>query len=305
MVRLRREIEGIRVDLSIPMPAYATDNTASTMVLPGFDRLLGAIDGARVLVAGAPRAQLAMALAEAGRQVTITDLGADRVRQLHKRLSPPVSSRVNLVEKPYAETSFSASSFDVAIYSDLLHRYPQAQWLIHKLQRELKVDGVLYARLFVRGDMARLPDFDQRVTAQVPTPSQQTAALAGHGLAIAIEATATGRLAGLMLSAKGRDAVERGAHLPSVSFAGDALEQLDAVASRLRIEALHVGHGIRCRLANLLFGAHTPVRRAITRCAEGLPDTADAEDLSRPSARVVGVVARKALADLGKRRRLR
>ncbi len=305
MVRLRREIEGIRVDLSIPMPAYALSDTASAMVLPGFDRLLHEVEGTRVLVAGAPRTELAIALAEAGRQVTITDLGSDRVKRLHANLSPTLSSRINLVEKPYAETSFSASSFDVAIYHDLLHRYPQAEWLIHKLQRELKVDGRLYARLYVRGDLAKLSRSDVQVMPHQAEPAQQAAALAAHGLAIAMEAAATGRWAAVMLNAKGRDAVQRGAHLPSESFAGDAAEQLNAVASRLRIEGLEVGQSLRCRLASLLFGAHPPLQRAVERCARGLAETADEEDLDRKKPRVVGVVARKALADLGKRRRLR
>jgi len=305
MVRLRREIEGIHVDLAIPMPAYATGDTASALVLPSFDRLLRQIEGTRVLVAGAPRTALAVALAEAGKQVTITDLGADRVRSLHASLSPSVSGRLNLVEKSYADTTFSASSFDVAIFQDLLHRYPQAEWLIHKLQRELKVDGLLYARLFAQGDLSVLADHQDHIKPQRLDAAQQAAVLAGHGLAIATEAVAAGPLGYLTLDGAGRDAVQRGAHLPRVSFAGDVADQVPAVASRLRIESLELGHGIRCRLGNLLFGARAPLQQAILGCADALPDNAGQEDLGRHHPRVIGVVARKSLADLGKRRRYR
>jgi len=305
MVRLRREIEGIVVDQSIPLPAYALGEIASSLVLPEFDRLLQGVEGARILVAGAPRTDLAIALADAGRQVTITDLETDTIRGLHGRLPPAVLGRINLVDKPYSETTFSASAFDAAIYHDLLHRHPQPEWLIHKVQRELKVDGMLYARLFVRGSLSSNERWQAHIEAVPTDAAQQTAALAGHGLAIAVEAAATGRLSHLALNADGRDAIDRGAHLPRQSFAGLGDEQLGAVASRLRIEKIHVGHGIRRRLASLLYGARSPLQRALIGCCEGLPETADQEDLGRSDPRVVGVVARKALADLGRRRRRR
>lgn len=303
MVRLRREIEGIVVDRAIPSPAYTQSRSASDMVLPGFDAVLAAVSGPRILIAGAPRLALATALAEAGHQVTVTDLLPDQLSRLHGRLTPAAAGRMNLVDNRYSESSFSASSFDSAIYSDLLHCHPKAEWLIHKLHRELKVEGRLYIRLYAQGAPAAL-----KLPLGHPGPpplsaAEQSAALAGQTLAMAVEGLAARRLAAVVLDASGREAVDRGAHLPARAFAGDVVEQLEAVGSRLRVETVQLGHSIRCRLANLSWGARGPVRVAITRCAKGLPALADKEDLSRESPRVIGVVARKALADLGKRRR--
>ena len=304
MVRLRREIEGIVVDRAIPSPAYTQSELASALVLPGFDAVLKDVEGPRILIAGAPRLELAMTLAEAGRQVTITDLLPEQLARLHQRLSPAAAGRMNLVDKRYSESSFSASSFDCAIYGDLLHCHPKSEWLIHKLQRELKVEGRLYIRIYGQGPVDGLP-----LPAEHPAPrplsaAEQAATLAGHGLAMAMESLATRQLSPLVLDAYGREAVERGAHLPNRPFAGELSEQLAAVASRLRVESLHMGHSIRCRLANLLWGALPPWRATIARCAAGLPCNAGKEDLGRHQPRVIGVVARKALADLGKRRRL-
>lgn len=305
MVRLRREIDGIVLDRSIPSPAYTHSELASALVLPGFDALLAAVEGPRILVAGAPRLALAMALAEAGHQVTLTDLGPNLLSQLHRRMSPAVSGRMNLVDKRYSDASFSASSFDCAIYSDLLHCYPRPEWLIHKLQRELKVDGQLFARLYVQGAVKGLAEGTAGASVASLSAPEQATVLAGHGLAMALEAVATRRLAPMVLDAGGRDAIDRGAHLPREAFAGEASTQLEAVASRLRVEQIDIGHSIRCRLANLVYGARLPWRRALQVCADGLPARAGHEDLSRRHPRVIGVVARKALADLGRRRRLR
>lgn len=297
MVRLKREIDGIRIDRSVPEPAYTLHPRGPSAVLPGFARNIAELEGKRILVAGTPQLDLAIALAEAGHQVTLTDLLPRDVPDIHARLSQAALGRMNLVDRSYGETTFAPSAFDEVVLLDSLHAYPAAQWLVHKLHRELKIDGKLHARLFVRG---ALPQAALQGAPAVVTRAQEPAL--GVGLAIAMAAEALGRrTAGAVVHSRvGREAIDRGAHLPRRSFAGEASAQLEAIASRLRVEEIQIGHSLRCRLAEQLFGLR-PAVRALTLSVLGrLPELADAEDRQRELPRVISVVARKSLADMGR-----
>ena len=290
MVRLRREIEGIGIDHGVPWPTYCLDNDASEQVLPAMDQWLDGEIGLRVLMAGTPRPELAIRLCEAGHQVTVTDLTPVQVQSLHADLNSAVLGRINLVAKSYGTSSFSASSFDAVLFNDLLHVHEKPKWLVNKMYRELKYDGVLLARLYADGEIE---------TAEEGRADREVAAWTGHAIHL-LERLGHGLPSWLVLNAPGRDAVDRGAHLSKHAHTISGQLQLAAITAHLQLEEVLYGHSMRCRTAALLFGLRSWLRTMVLSLLKTLPELADHRDSAQRGARVIAIRARKAL---GKPRR--
>ncbi len=293
MVRLRREIEGLDIDHGIPWPTHCLDSDASEQVLPSMEQWLAGDIGPRVLMAGAPRPELAIALCEAGHQVTVTDLSPAQVKALHADLSAGVSGRINLVAKSYGTSSFSASSFDTVLFSDLLHVHEQPKWLVNKMYRELKFDGLLMARLYADGEIVTTPS--------TSTKQEQSHSRAGSSTRLLVnllERLGLGMASWLVLNADGRDAVDRGAHLSPLARTLSSDVQLAAITERLRVEEMLYGHSLRCRAASMVFGLRSWLRTLVLSLLRTIPEFANPNDAAGQGTRVIAVRARKALGKL-------
>ena len=297
MVRLRREIEGIHLDRSVPPPPWATSNLTDRLVCPTWPDAVRALDGSRLLFCGIPDEALALERAAAGHWVTICDLVAADVRRISVSLTPDVASRVQLVAKPYGSATFSPSSFDAIVLSDQLHAYDAPAWVLQKVKRELKVDGVLLARLHVAGELGDLPDGVAVPVGDPPAPWQTRAiARMTRLLAKLVRSPA----APLWLDPVGLDAVQRCALWSETSAAMSLCGQLDAIASRLHVEEIHIGSTLRAATVLWAAGAQPPAAALALRVAERLPALADETDRTRHGARAVWVRARRALMTGGK-----
>lgn len=309
MVRLKREIEGVRQHHGVPLPSYALDPQASAQVLPGLDEWLRTREPAepgvepralRVLLAGVPRLDLAMDLARDGHWVTVCDLDSEQIAELHSGLDAKVAARLTLVDRVYGEASFAPSSFDLILLADALHTYREPQWLVHKAQRELKPDALLALRLLVQGPLHDLPPsslFPHGKT-RPPSPAsggQVLAERAGEKALFEVERWLRSPAGLLLAGPMARDAIERGAHLQTERFAPQAEAMVQAVASVLQIEELRVGHTLRLRLADALYGLHQPLRVPLLKALRAVPEEANDVDRMRKTPRVLGIVARRAL----------
>lgn len=290
MVRLRRELEGIRRRFEVPVPSYALDPAASAALLPGLAAWLRSREPGRLLMAGAPQADLARELAAAGHWVTVCDLTAEQVAELHRTLTPREAERLTLVDKGYGEASFGASSFDHIWLADSAHQYAEPRWLFQKAARELKPDAWLAARLLVQGQVEGLATAD-------------AASSAGHAWAVRLAQATLARLgatlhtplAPVLAGSSAVEAADRGAHLRASAFAAEASTGLDELAQSLRIEQVLVGHTLRLALADLAWGLHAPSHRLALAALQRVPELATAADLRSTAPRVVGVLARRAL----------
>ncbi len=292
MVRLRREIEGVRRHPGVPVPAYALTTAGAIGVLPWLDSWLVQQESGRVLFAGVPREDLARTLARAGHWVTVCDLAEGEATALQARLTPAEAGRLTLVERDYGEAAFGPSSFDLIVLADALHRYREPRWLIHKAHRELKIDGHLALRALVQG----------------PVPSVPCAVPPSRPLAIEVKLAQlldrvgkrlTGRLGVALLGAQARDAIERGAHLHTTRFAQPVEDVLADVQSLLAVEQVAIGHAQRLRLAEWGWDARPPLDRAWPIWLNRLPALATQSDVLRRDPRVIAVIARKKLGYTG------
>ncbi len=297
MVQLRRELEGIRRDRAVPTPGYAADADASAIVLPALDREGLALAGDRLLFAGEARIDLALQLAEAGHWVSVTDLSAERLVDVHAQASPQASGRLTLVDKPYGDAAFGPSSFDTIFFYDAAHGFDRPGWVMRKIERELKFDGHLVARLLVAGALEPSTTADQPLP-DAPAWWMPPGSMVRTGLD-QLESSCTSRLAPLLIDASGRDAIDRGAHMQAARFAGRIADLDEAFDRQLTAERWLVGHSLRLRICDLLYGARSNFRRGLRRALEGVPELADAEDRRRDDPRVVGLIARKALGGKG------
>lgn len=276
MVRLRREIDGVRRNAAVPEPSHAADPLATAWVLPALDRQLTACSEARVLLAGSERRDLALALAKAGNWVTVADLDAQAAQRWHGGLQPELAARLTLVARPYGEVTFAPASFDRVALFDTLGRYRQPSWVLHKAGRELKPEALLFVR-------------ERALASGRSQPADPLQRAVGHGLR-GLRWAARTALAGALFNPSALEALDRGAHLTTSDVPTiDAIR--DLVAATLPVDAVLTGHPQRLAAAELAFGASDPVREALALCARRLPETHDG------SAGVValGVVARRAL----------
>lgn len=302
MVRLKREIEGVRQHHGVPPPSYALDPLASAELLPGLDEWLRTREPAqpgqpthalRVLLAGVPRLDLAIDLARDGHWVTVSDLDSEQIAGLHAGLDAKVASRLTLVDRVYGEASFAPSSFDLILLADALHAYREPQWLVHKAQRELKPDALLAVRALVQGPLPTLP---QGTRAPMPaTGAQALAERVAERLLRRTGGILRSPLGAVLAEPRAREALDRGAHLQADRFAPPAEAVLQAVAAVLKVEDVRVGHTLRLALADALFGVRHPWRQALLRALRAVPEEANDLDRLRTGPRVLGLVARRAL----------
>ncbi len=322
MVRLRREIEGIRPSRATPPPPWVDDAAVTAALTPAFDDEIVAADGRRFLIAGVPRLDLALRLCAGDRFVTVCDLTPAAAARAHATLPAEALGRLQFVSKPYGDAAFAPSSFDIVAYFETLHLWAEPEWVAHKLGRELKVDGRLFARLWVSGEVPAAEAFGSgdlgafgrpggvfgaSTAATSPAPTTQTTP-APHWRAPLLRLV--GRLpnvrrpeAAALLDAAGRDAVDRGALRLALTPRLDAAAQLGAIASRLQVEAIAAAPAGLGELATLAAHGRGPwqalASRAIAPLAAELAEV-KAGDASLPSAsegRIVTVVARRALGD--------
>jgi SAM-dependent methyltransferase len=285
MVRLRREIEGVRADRAVPPPGYSLDLIGRDAVLPAFAERVRALEPGRTLLAGTQWPELAAELARAGHWVTLADVAEFEVATLHARLTPDVAARLTIQAKPYGDAAFSPSSFDYVVLADALHRYQEPVWLLKKAARELKPDGVLVLRALVHG---AVPDGPAGV-------GKSRGRIAANVLA-AVERGARSAAAPWLVDAAAREALDRGAHLQSDRFAQPLAEVLAAVAgAQLAQDSLLAGHTQRLRVADLLYGSRGLARHLLRALAARLPTEADTVDRAAETSRAVLVVARRAL----------
>lgn len=280
MVRLRREIEGVRRNSAVPEPSYALDRRGTTWALPQLDRLLSDCSDSRVLLAGSLRRDLAQALAGRGNWVTVADLDDDRMAQWHAQLPADIAGRLTLVARPYGEMAFAPASFDRIALFDTLTRYRQPQWVLHKAQRELKPEALLFVREVVAAPMA-MPH---------QLPSTRTRALAAT-LAV-VERLAHSAAATLVFDERALEAIDRGAHLHHRPLPLDQPQLLALIAEVLTVDRTIVGHPLRLQAAQLAFGARAQVAEFLSHIGRQLPQ-ADTSEV--PGPRAVAVVARRAL----------
>lgn len=292
MVRLKREIEGVRRHPGVPVPAYALTLGGSTGVLPWLDTWLVQQEPGRVLFAGAPRVELARSLARAGHWVTVCDLAEGEATALQARLTPAEAGRLTLIERDYGEAAFGPSSFDLVVLSDALHRYREPRWLIHKAHRELKIDGRLALRALVQGHITPV------ASCLPPVPPLAMEVRLAHVLDN-LASRLPGRLGLALLGAHAREAIERGAHLHTARFAQPADDVIADVQALLAIEQVAIGHSQRLRLAEWSWDARAPFDLALPIWLGRLPSLATQSDLGRSDPRVVAVIARKKLGYRG------
>lgn len=285
----------MRADRTQPPPPWADDERATSALTPSWDRALLDVDANRVLIAGLPRLDLAIALAAAGRFVTICDLDPDQVSAAHARLDAEVAGRIQLVPKSYGDAAFAPSSFELVVYCDTLHRWEEPQWVAHKLARELKVDSVLHARLWVHGALD---------VGETPIVSDDTVGSWRSAVKAPLQAGIRAALPGLsapaaawLLDAAGRDAVDRGAWQRAWQPRLDASAQIEAIDSRLRIESIGLIAADRPAWAAIAAHGRGPLKdHALTHLATSL-ELAPAALRSARDARIVTLVARRALGD--------
>lgn len=290
MVRLRREIEGVRPLRGVPLPPYALVPEASAQVLPLLDAWLAAQEPGRVLLAGAPRIDLAVTLAQADHWVTVADLDEATVAEVHAGLAPKVAGRLTLVARDYGQASFAPASFDLVVMSDTLHTYQEPGWLLHKAQREVKPDGLVAVRALVKGDAATRAELQVRPAPLGLVPD----ALLERAL-VALEALAKTPAGVALLTPAALDAIERGALLQAERFAQEAAWLIDLVGTHLTVEEAFVGHTLRLRACDDLFGARPMVRQGLLQLLAQLPAAATTGDRHKTEPRVLGLVARRSL----------
>lgn len=293
MVRLKREIEGAQRHPGVPVPGYALTRKGSALVLPWLDTWLVQQEPGRVLLAGVPRMALARQLAQLGHWVTVSDLAAGEAVAVQAELTPTEAGRLTLVERDYGEVAFGPSSFDLIVLFDALQRYREPHWLVHKAQRELKVDGRLVIRALVRGNV---PDHPKRLPLAQPSPAEaglsRLMTRAESRLHGPVGRVGLGRL---LLGPRAMEALDRGAHLQGARFAQEAADVLADVISLLDVEQLAVGHSRRMQLAEWCWDARALARRVLPIWADRLPALATEADLRLSDSRALGIVARKRL----------
>jgi SAM-dependent methyltransferase len=234
-----------------------------------------------------------MDLARDGHWVTVSDLDAERIASLHAGLDAKVAGRLTLVDRPYGEASFAPSSFDLVLLADALHTYREPQWLVHKALRELKPDALLALRVLVQGPLPQMP---AGTRAAVPASGAQALAeRAGEQVLRHVESLLRSPAGALLAGPVAREALDRGAHLHTDRFAPQAEGVLQAVASVLRLEEVRVGHTLRLRLADALFGLRGPLCKPLLRALRAVPEEATDIDRLRTGPRVLGLIARRAL----------
>lgn len=288
MVRLRREIDGVRRNYAVPTPGYAQDPVASARVLPALDAWLLQQEPGRVLLAGALRRDLAQSLAAAGHWVTVADLTDDEMRDWHAQLRPEEAAHLTLMARSYGEIAFGPAVFDRIALFDALGGYREPAWVINKVARELKPDGYLVARALIHGPIPAVWPM------QLGLHPQKTTERVLHRALDRAESLLQGRLASMLLGPAAHEAIDRGAHLAAGRFAMDAEGLHHMVAASLQVEQAWVASPDRTRGCDLLWGAREPLRAGLLRAIAAT--SAQATMLAVDATTCAGLLARRALA---------
>ncbi len=293
MVRLRREIEGVRRNHAVPPPPYAGHAEASALILPALDAWLLAEPAGRVLLAGCAPRILAEKLAAAEHWVTVTDLDENELRLWHAQLRPEVAAHLTLLARGYGDVAFGPASFDRIALFDTLVTYRNPSWVLNKVARELKPDGVLALREVVQGPLPA-EWTAQGLLRLAPTPRVDTARWLRPALQPTVRAI-HGRAARLLVDLPTQEALERGAHLDALRFALDADEVQAGVAAHLSLEASWLGGAERLQACCLLAGSRPWLAHGLRRALRLLPALASGDAHTRESPRCVGLLARRKL----------
>ena len=156
MVRLKREIEGLKRDPEKCLPVYLEDEERRERLDTLFRGRIEEVsweEGGRVLLV-CPPLSLARRILELASHVTIVEPDSRRTADLLEGLSSISDVRtLTLHAREYAEISFERSAFDLTISFDDLNGYFSPGNALRKYGRELKVSGVFIGRVaFARAE---------------------------------------------------------------------------------------------------------------------------------------------------------
>ncbi|MBI5608814.1 MAG: methyltransferase domain-containing protein [Deltaproteobacteria bacterium] len=294
MVRLRREIEGVRRNHAVPPPPHAGHALATALILPPLDAWLLAQPPGRVLLAGSAPRHLAEQLAGAEHWVSVTDLDEVELRAWHAELRPEVAAHLTLLPRGYGDVAFGPASFDRIALFDTLASYRNPAWVLNKVARELKPDGLLALREVVSGalpsewstpPLVQAPPVAPRVGAERwLAPVLQPALPALHS-----------RAAPWLVDGPTQEALDRGAHLHALRFALPATEVHEGVAAHLALEQVWLGSAERLMLCGLLAGARPWLAKLLQRALQMVPAAVAGEAAGGDRPRCIGLVARRKL----------
>ncbi len=152
MVRLKREIEGLKWDDQKVEPAFLC---RADLRLSLDEPFLARVrdfewdEGGRVLLVSPP-ISLVESMLELASHVTIVEHDEERGKELIEKILPTVDVRcLTLHQKRYADIAFERSSFDLIVSFDDLNYYGSPGNAVWKYGRELKVNGALLARVIL------------------------------------------------------------------------------------------------------------------------------------------------------------
>lgn len=270
MVRLRREIDGVRRNYAVPELPWGRDPQWSAAALPAWsDLLLAHCPQAtgwplRVGLAGQLPTSLIAAVLERGHLVTWVEPSPTLRDALLATLPPEASGRLTIVNKDYGDAALSGSAFDLLVLADTLAGYAEPRWVLTKLARELKPGGIGLLRAVVRGP---LPDGNAGLTnhtgmsgsASVEPVDRLVSALRQASAALP---AAPSLVQQALLCWPAREAADRGAHLSGHPWAPQASAVLAATAEVLTVTDCWQGHPDRLWLADLQWQARAGIRRA-------------------------------------------
>lgn len=292
MVRLRREVEGVRRNHAVAAAPWAGDGLWSHAVLPAWTKAVGEATPKgqewplRVGLAGAlPVADVAAVL-ERGHLVTWVEPDAARRDALLSLLAPEQTGRLTIVAKDYGEAALAASAFDVVVLQDALPCYHEPRWVLHKLARELKPGCKALIRLTARPATA------------LPVEAASIAALGhdaapGAGRALLHKLIGRHKFISKTLAADpldrapatvrplaeaalwrfaAREAHQRGAHRVGHPEAPALADVWTATAEVLHPTHVWIGHPERLTAADLQWQARTALQTALRALLPYLPE---------------------------------
>lgn len=149
MVRLKREIEGLKRDEKKALPAYLGDDVGRTVLDRHAEHRMMEIPferGGRSLAVSPSESQVRLLLQNSS-HVSVVENDPERLTRLMDSLKDVEDVRtLTFHSKPYSEISFERSSFDFIISLDDLNWYHSPGNAVRKYGRELKVSGLFLGR---------------------------------------------------------------------------------------------------------------------------------------------------------------
>lgn len=272
MVRLRRELEGVRRNHAAAAPPWARDAFWSEAALPAWRQAIVAATPTagswplRVCVAGALPGETIAALLTRGHLVTWVEPDTARRDALLAGLGADASGRLTVVAKDYGDAALAASSLDVVVLQDELGCYFEPRWVLHKVARELKPGGVALLRLACRGGIVAASD------AGAPPELHAASGVATDPVRPLVRGLVRASWLHQPLVEQtlwryaAREARQRGAHRADGVVLPQTSDVIAATADVLTVRELWLGSPDRLALADLQWAA----RSGVTRVAAGL-----------------------------------